>query len=151
MSVLDNHDVESKLENLVTPDTTLPELQGLKDLAKQQLSLMDREVVFKLVALVYFCVTASVSREGEVLGVEASPFEREVLRKFMKSVFKHASLPEDAKYENHIAISSFEEYIAKYQEANDKGIQNEELLKEMAPFENAKAEVDVREYLTRAY
>lgn len=42
LSVLDKHDVESKLENLVTLDTTLLELQGIKDLAKQQLSLMDR-------------------------------------------------------------------------------------------------------------
>lgn len=63
-----------------------------------------------------------MSRDGDILGVEASPFEREVMRKFMKSTFKHASLPEDMKYEYHIAISTIEEYIAKSQEENVKGI-----------------------------
>ncbi len=65
----------------------------------------------------------------------------------MKSMFKHTSLPEDKQYEYHIAISQIEEYIAKSVEQKQQVIQNEELIKELCPFDNKAEEFDVRKYL----
>eukprot|EP00347_Sterkiella_histriomuscorum_P011339 403372831 len=140
-------DIEKLLFNK-TYDYKRCEVKALKHQQISNLQDIKQETLEKLIIFVYVMGTKSVDASGEFQFRQLKPVYRDIIKNFLKSIYKHSISDDTKKFKPHLLLSMIEEHISERQIEKLNQLGNHDLVYELNPLHQLEnKDIDITKFL----